>query len=381
MGIAEGSPLPAPGADVRERIFTMPERIRREAADGFAAEFALTVDGTGYGIAVTGGVCTITEGPPASPAARIDTDGPTWLALDDGRLTSIEAFLAGRVTVRGNVDLAVRMQTLFEPAARPRTAQDLEHVTVEAGSHHISGLLMGDGPPLVLLHGLGATKLSWLPLLPPLAERYRVLAVDLPGHGESTKPRGDYSPRSFARAVRRLLDAMGIERATLVGNSMGGRAALEVAVRSPERVDALVLMDPAVAGLPFPYYARLMRVLPTEVAMIPLPLRRRIVTAFIRTLFSDPSRLPSQAYLAGAEEFMRVYRSARARVALLASLRGLMMDPAEAFWESAARIAAPTLVLWGEEDRLVPARFGRRLAEAMPNARLMVLPGVGHVPQ
>ncbi|HEX2031182.1 MAG TPA: alpha/beta hydrolase, partial [Actinomycetota bacterium] len=171
------------------------------------------------------------------------------------------------------------------------------------------------------------------------------------------------------------------ELAVLVGNSMGGRIALEVAARAPGRVRGLALLDPAVAGLPFPYYARLLRLLPVEAGALPLPVRRRLVMLGIRQLFADPDRLPGNAYQAGADEFVRIYRSGRARVALLSSIRGLMADRAGPFWERVRRIDASTLIVWGERDRLVPARLGELLASAMPAAELAILPGVGHVPQ
>jgi pimeloyl-ACP methyl ester carboxylesterase len=178
-----------------------------------------------------------------------------------------------------------------------------------------------------------------------------------------------------------LLDTLGGERVSLLGNSMGGRIALEVASEAPERVASLVLLDPAVAGLPWPFYARLLRIVPVGAGAVPFPLRRRLVIMGIRQLFGDPGRLPPPAYLAGADEFVRIYRHARARVALLSAIRGLARDPVMPFWERVERVSAPTLILWGQEDRLVPVRLGRRLASVLRDAELAVLPGVGHVPQ
>ena len=109
---------------------------------------------------------------------------------------------------------------------------------------------MGRGRPVLLLHGLGGSKISFVPLLAPLADaRHQVIVPDMPGHGESEKPRTEYSPRFFARVVRHLMDELGIERAAVVGNSMGGRIALELALRSPNRVESLALLDAAVPGL------------------------------------------------------------------------------------------------------------------------------------
>lgn len=361
-------------------MLTLPDRFRPSAAGRFAAEFGLTVDNEHYRIAIAEGRCSVRDEDPTFPSARIVTDGDTWIALDEGRLSSIDAFLEDRIEVRGNVEYAVRMQSLFRPSGRERTPQDLEHVTIRAGGLALSSFVFGEGPTVVLLHGLGATKLSYLPLLPALAGQYRVVVPDLPGHGESSKPRADYTPGYFAGVVEELLDEVGAGRVALIGNSMGGRVALEVAARTPDRVSSLVLLDPAVAGLPFPMYTRLLRMLPTGVGRVPLPLRKRLVMRGIRQLFADPQLMASAAYLAGADEFIRIYRFGRARVALLAALRGLMADT-DSFWERVEDVEAPTLILWGREDGLVPVRLGRRLASAMRDAELVVLPGVGHVPQ
>ena len=366
---------------MRERVLTLPDRFRPEAAHGFAAEFALSIEDHHYRIAIADGRCSVREENPTAPAARICTDSRTWLDLDAGHVSGIDAFLEDRLQVRGNVDYAVRMQSMFEPSERKRTPQDLEHVTVRVEGHELSTFAFGHGPPVVLLHGLAATKLSYLPLLPALAERYRVIVPDLPGHGESTKPRARYTPPYFARIIHALFDEMELNEATVVGNSMGGRIALEVACSFPHRVTSLILLDPAAAGLPFPLYARLLGLLPTGVGAIPVPWRKRIVVTAIRQMFADPERLPRAGYVAAADEFIRIYRKGRARMALLSAMRGLIADEPETFWRRAKQVAVPTLIVWGRDDRLVPVGLGHRLANTIPDARLEVLAGVGHVPQ
>ncbi|MGH2677004.1 MAG: alpha/beta fold hydrolase, partial [Actinomycetota bacterium] len=303
--------------EVRDRILTLPERFRQEAADGFAADFALEVGGEVYRVGIARGRCSVRPEDPAFAAARIVTDRDTWLALDAGEISSIDAFLEDRIAVRGNVEYAVRMQSLFHFTGRRRSHQDLEHRPILVGRHLLSSFVFGQGPPVLLLHGLAATKLSYLPLLPALARDHTVIVPDLPGHGESTKPRADYTPSYFARVVQGLLDELAVDCAAVLGNSMGGRVALEVAADLPDRVASLILLDPAAAGVAFPLYARLLRMLPTGVGAMPIPLRKRIVAYGIRTMFADPDRLPRGAYLAGADEFIRVYRHGRARVALL----------------------------------------------------------------
>lgn len=382
MGIAEvARPGLTAGAEVRERVLTLPDRFRPEAAHGFSAEFALTVDDEHYRIAIADGRCSVREENPTAPAARISMDARTWLDVDSGTLSGIDAFLEDRLQVRGHVDHAVRMQSLFSPSERERTPQDLEHVTIRSKGLELSTYVFGQGPPVVLLHGLAATKLSYLPLLQALAERYTVIVPDLPGHGESSKPRARYTPPYFAEVIREMLDELGVQDAAVAGNSMGGRIALEVAAAYPHRVTSLILLDPAAAGLPFPLYARLLGLLPTGAGVIPVPWRKRIVVTAIRQLFASPEQVPRAGYVAAADEFIRIYRKGRARVALLSAMRGLIADEPEAFWLRAKRIAVPTLILWGRKDRLVPVGLGHRLANTIDGSRLEVLAEVGHVPQ
>jgi pimeloyl-ACP methyl ester carboxylesterase/putative sterol carrier protein len=381
VGIAEVA-RPGVGAGrVRERLLSLPDRFRPEASRGFAAEFGLSIDREHYRLAIADGRCSVREENPTAPVARIRTDSETWLGIDSGRISGIDAFLEDRLEVRGNVDYAVRMQSLFVPSERSRTPQDLEHTTIHAGGIDLSTYVFGQGPPVVLLHGLAATKLSYLPLLPALAERYRVIVPDLPGHGESGKPRARYTPAYFTKIIHALFDELGIEDAAVIGNSMGGRIALEVVARHPHRVNSLILLDPAAAGLPFPLYARLLGLLPTGVGAIPVPWRKRIVVTAISQMFARPESLPRAGYIAAAEEFIRIYRKGRARVALLSAMRGLIRDDPDAFWKKVAAIEVPTLIAWGREDRLVPLGLGHRLANTIPDAQLVVMPETGHVPQ
>jgi pimeloyl-ACP methyl ester carboxylesterase len=292
-----------------------------------------------------------------------------------------QAFLDRRLGVSGNLDLAVRLQTLFRPYRRARRASELDQVEIEADGVTLSCYLAGRGTPLLMLHGLGGGKVSLFPLIAELAERHRVIVPDLPGHGESQKPMTDYSPRYYARVVRHLLDEVGAERAAVVGNSMGGRIALELALRSPARVAALALLGPAVPGFRWRYVMGFTRVFPTELGAIPFPLRERWMRLALRRLFAHPETLGEEAMAAAAHEFIRTYRSAPARMAFLASLRQIVTERPEPFFSSLRRIKQPALVLFGEKDHLVPPKLGVRLAQHLPNAEFMVLPDVGHVPQ
>lgn len=381
MASPSASLEPDPVEDVWERIRSLPDRFRRDVAASLSAEYELRVDGEPYTVTIVDGACYVRRGPSLAAEARIRADAATWFALDDGELTGADAFLGGRLYARGNLDLAVRLQTLFEPNARPRRPSDLEQVDVRVNGISLSSYVFGQGPPVYLLHGLGGTKVSWMPLLESLGRTRTVIAPDFPGHGESDKPKAEYSAAYYADIVRKLMDALGSGPGVMIGNSMGGRVALEMAVRYPKRVTGLATLGAAVPGIRWRYLLGITRLAPTEIARLPFPLRERWMQYSIRRLFARPDRLPEVAFLAGADEFIRVYRSPRARVAFWASLQQIVLERPEEFWPRLRRIKAPALILHGDHDRLVPLRLANRLAEAMPDAEFRVLPDVGHVPQ
>jgi pimeloyl-ACP methyl ester carboxylesterase len=380
MGDRSVRPDPTPDV-IRSRVQSLPRRFRSEAVNGLTGEWELRVGAQTFAISVVDHACHVREGPSAAPQAVVSAEPATWIAIDEGSLTGGQAFLDRRLSVSGNLDLAVRMHTMFRPFRRARRAADLDQVEIDANGVRLSCYLVGKGDPLLLLHGLGGTKVTWFPILGPLAEKYRLIVPDLPGHGESDKPRTDYSPKFYAHTMRRLMDEVGIDRAALLGNSLGGRVALELALRSPNRVSSLVLLDPSMPGLRWRYVLGLTRVVPTEFGAFPFLLRERWMEVAIRRLFAHPDRLSSEAYTAGASEFIRIYRSPRARMAFFSTLAQIMSERPEAFFGALRRIKQPALVIFGEHDRLVPSRLGVRLTQYLPNARFAVLPDVGHVPQ
>ena len=370
-------------SDVRDRVQSLPRRFRKVAAAGITAEWQLEVGGQTFTISIVEGNCFVRDGPSLAPSIRVAMDIATWVAIDDGALVGSDALVAGKLSVRGNLDLAVRLQSLFEPYARPRGPADIEQVQIKANGVTLSSYLFGpeDAPAVVFLHGLGASKISWLPSLPPLAERYRLIVPDLPGHGESDKPRTDYTPRYYARIVRRLLESVGAESVVIVGNSMGGRIALEVAVRSPDRVAGLALLGPAVPGFRVRYVLGFSRVIPTELGAIPFPMRERWMGLVLRRLFANPEAISEEARLAAADEFIRIYATPAARMAFFDSMRHIVMEQPKPFWDRVNRIRVPALVIWGEQDRLVPVRHAAKLSDALRQSELVVMPNVGHVPQ
>ena len=371
-----------PGPDtIGDRVRALPRRFREDSANGLVAELELRVGTQIFAISVANHVCSVREGPSPAPMTVITADPDAWLAIDEGRLTGGDAFFARRLHVRGNLDLAVRLQTLFRPHRRARRRADLDQVDIRADGVRLSTYMVGSGPPLLLLHGLGGSKITWLSVLTTLAGDHRVIVPDLPGHAESDKPATDYTPRFYAHAVRRLLDEVGVEQAVVLGNSLGGRVGLELALRSPGRVAALALLDPSMPGLRWRYLLGFTRVFPSEFGALPFLLRERWMELVIRRLFAHPGRVSDEAFAAAAAEFIRIYRDPRARVAFLSTLRHIVTERPEPFFRSLRRIRQPTLVVFGDQDRLVPPRLGVRLAEHLPDARFVVLPDVGHVPQ
>jgi pimeloyl-ACP methyl ester carboxylesterase len=366
---------------VRARVLSLPRRFRPESANGLVAEWELRVGRQSFTITVEGHACAVSEGPGGAPQAVVSTGPSTWLAIDEGRLPGEQAFLDRRLAVRGNLDLAVRLQTLFRRHRRPRRASDLDQVEVRTDGLTLSCYMIGKGPEVVLLHGLGGTKITWLPLLARLGAGHRVIVPDLPGHGESGKPRADYTPRFYARVIRRLLDRLDADRAVLVGNSLGGRIALQLAVTAPARVKALALLAPALPGFRWRHLLALTRVLPAEIGAVPFPMRERWMRFAMRRLFADPGRLPPEGYAAAAAEFARIYRDPAARMAFFATLRHIVTEPPGPFYASLRRLKQPVLLVFGDRDRLVPARLGITLARELPRVEAELLTGVGHVPQ
>jgi pimeloyl-ACP methyl ester carboxylesterase len=329
------------------------------------------------------GRLTVGIGGVERPDAVISSDPETLIDINTGRLTGSEAFLDGRVTVRGNLGLALRLESIFDPLF-PRPATAPQDRTVDAGGLPVSILEAGRGDPVLLLHGLGATKVSFLPTMLALAKDHRVIAPDLLGHGDTAKPLVRYDAPTYGRFVVSLMDALEVDRAHLIGNSMGGRISLEVAMSNPDRVRSVSLLCPAVAFLKRRGMVPFVRVLRPELGIVPHRLPHRLVVRSIRTLFSQPDRLPASWYAAGADEFIRVFRTPRGRAALYASMRNIYLDePAgeRGFWVRLQDLDRPSLFLWGDRDRLVPAAFDRHVRRVLPDAISHVLDDCGHVPQ
>src|SRR5918911_3085585 len=258
------------------------------------------------------------------PDVVIGTDAATWCALRQGELSGIEAFSQRRLYARGDLDLAVGFEGLFRlPTGRPPL---LRIHDVPVAGLKLSTLTMGEGPDLLLLHGLGGAKSSFFDTAAALSRRYRVHALDLPGFGGSSKPPlAPYDAAFFARTVVGAMDAMGIERAHAVGNSMGGRVALEMGLEHPERVGGLALLSPAVAFVRRDWHP-VVRVLRPEFGLLPHSLGRARIEGQFWSMFADRDLVdPSGADIA-VDWFERISRTGGARLAFLTSARNIYLE-------------------------------------------------------
>jgi pimeloyl-ACP methyl ester carboxylesterase/putative sterol carrier protein len=362
------------------------ERLRTpiEIDDDVRGTIALDItDGEAWSLEVHGSKLKLALGSAPEADTTITTDTETMVAVLRGDVSGIEAFVQGKLNVRGNLALSMRLSGSFDPATRP--ANFARARTVEAAGIKTFLLEAGEGPPVVLLHGLGATNASMLTTLSELGKDHHVFAPDLPGFGESEKPIRSYDAAFFGRWLVALLDALGIEKAHLVGNSLGGRIAIEGALLAPDRIDRLVLLAPSPAFIKRREFVRLVKVLRPEMALLPVSLipKSRVAPA-IKAMFSRPSRLPNTWYDSAADEFLRVFKTPRGRVAFFSAARHIYLEEPfgeSGFWERLQTLSRPALFIWGARDRLVPAGFARHVERALPQAESVVLQDCGHVPQ
>ncbi len=299
-----------------------------------------------------------------------------------GDRSGLEAFLQHKIRVSGSLSLALQLETLFGNGRHP--ARYARSNRVLANGVDTFFLECGSGPPVILLHGLGATNASMLTTLWSLSRRHRVIAPDLPGHGDSGKPITRYDAGFFARWLTAFMDELGLQRPDLVGNSLGGRIALEVAISAPEKIGAIGLLAAAPVVHRLRQLVPFVRLLPPELAAMPLPVGERQALAAVRSLFAAPDRMPAEWFEAAAAEFARVWRMPGARIAFFSSLREIYLEEPHGesgYWKRLSRMDRPALMLWGERDPLVPLAHARAVSRALPHATSLILKDCGHVPQ
>jgi pimeloyl-ACP methyl ester carboxylesterase len=306
----------------------------------------------------------------------LSADAQTWESIARDLRDGMDAFRRGRLRIRHDLHLGVG----FLAATAPRGPGGLRFHTVRSRRGRISVCEAGSGPPVLLIHGLGATKASFLPTLAALAPHHRAIALDLPGFGDSGKPLGAaYDAPFFADSVCALLDALELERTDVVGNSMGGRVALELGLRHPERARRLVLLAPSLAWLRSRPWAPLLRLVWPHLGLIQ-PAPRQVVEPLVRRLVAGGA---DGWTAAGVDEFLRSYLTPRGRAAFYAAARNIYLEEPhgpDGFWTRLRELSVPSLFVWGRQDPLVPIRFERYVREAVPAAEHLELP-CGHVPQ
>jgi pimeloyl-ACP methyl ester carboxylesterase len=241
----------------------------------------------------------------------------------------------------------------------------------------------GKGPALLLLHGLGRDHTTWLPVIDALARRYTVIAPDLLGHGESDKPRADYSVGGFANGMRDLLTVLGIDKVTVVGHSFGGGVAMQFAYQFPERTERMVLVGSGGLG---PEVSAAIRAITTTgfyqvMGLMTLPGVRQVGSAGLRAL----SRTGIKEFR-DFDEVASIYESFQdpaARAAIRHVVRavvdwqGQIVTMADRAYLTEAM---PMCVIWGEDDRVIPVSHAARAAVLAPDARVELIPNAGHFP-
>ncbi len=253
--------------------------------------------------------------------------------------------------------------------------------TVRIHGHDVSYRMAGEGPTVLLIHGIAGSSTTWRAVMPALAEHYTVIAPDLLGHGQSAKPRGDYSLGAYASGIRDLLTVLEKERVTLVGHSLGGGVAMQFAYQFPEWAERLVLV--ASGGLGKEVSPLLKAVtLPGAEYVLPLLLHPRI-----REAAEWPGTVAKRVGWHPGVNLTEVWRSyttltdRHAQMAFVNTVRSVI-DVAGQRVSAHDRLylasAVPTLIVWGDHDRIIPVAHAYRAAEAIPGARLEILEGAGH---
>ena len=263
------------------------------------------------------------------------------------------------------------------------SATDFEPRSIQLHGHPVTYRLAGDGPPLLLLHGITSSSQTWAKVLPALAEHHTVIAPDLLGHGESAKPRGDYSLGAYASGVRDLMAALGHDRATVVGHSLGGGIAMQMAYQFPQRVERLVLVNSGGLG---PEVNLILRAATLPGAEIVLPL---MVHRHVRTVVGALGRafgavgLKPGSDLQGIAEGFGSLTTGEAQRAFLHTARSIIdISGQRVSARDRLYLAAdmPTLIVWGARDPMIPVAHAYDAHASMPGSRLEVFANAGHFP-
>lgn len=257
----------------------------------------------------------------------------------------------------------------------------LEEISLHG--HRVAYRMEGEGPAILLIHGITNSSETWDRVFDLLAQNYTVIAPDLIGHGESAKPRGDYSMGAYASGMRDLLMALGIENATFVGHSLGGGIAMQMAYQFPERCDRLVLVSSGGLGREVSPLLRA-ATLPGSEFAIPLFFKAGLL-GIGRTASSALGRIGLKPGT-DLEEIARGWASLSDHDAMSAFVHTLRasVDPGGQRVDARDRLylagEAPCLIIWGERDRIIPFSHGEEAHQLIPGSRLDLFPSAGHFP-
>jgi len=309
------------------------------------------------------------DGPGSEPARTSPKPSASWESQALRLLTIQEVERSVPVTL---------LATLGDDV--PVEAQ-IRHVSIHG--HQMAYHMEGEGPALLLLHGIAGSARTWRDVIPLLTDRFTVIAPDLMGHGLSEKPVGDYSLGAFASGIRDLLEVLDVDRASVVGQSFGGGVAMQLAYQHPEICDRLVLVDSGGLGREVNWILRFMT-LPGSEYVMPL-----IFPGFLRDWGDGLLRSINARgiRLGRITEMWSAYASlaeAENRQAFARTIRSVI-DPGGQTVSAMDRLylasPMPTLIIWGDQDDIIPVSHAHAAHQAIPGSRLVIVEGVGHFPQ
>jgi pimeloyl-ACP methyl ester carboxylesterase len=265
----------------------------------------------------------------------------------------------------------------------PPSALLFDEWEIELHGHRVIYRIAGDGPPVVLIHGMVNSSKHWEHVALRLADRYTVVAPDLLGHGDSAAVRGDYSLGAHASSVRDLLTTIGIDRATVVGHSLGGGIAMQFFYQFPQRVERLALISSGGLGHEVSPMLR-GAALPGATAGIWLVANWRVRAALDRVGERMRARgIRKGVYIQAVARAMKPLQEAAARHAFVQTLRSVI-DARGQHVSAIDRLyllgELPTLIVWGERDNTIPMAHGLAAHELIPNSRFVTLPRAAHFP-
>ncbi len=287
-------------------------------------------------------------------------------------MMTIFAWLAGFI-VLGIIAMAVWLYQPDKPRAALEEAYAGEYRTVDGVRLRLRDTGPSDAQAIVMLHGFGASLETWEDWAKALSARYRVIRFDLPGFGlTGADPTGDYTDARSMKILGDLMDQLDVDRASLIGNSLGGRIAWNFAALHPDRVINLALISPDGFASPGFDYGRQSET-PLIMRALPYTAPRSMLKANLAAAYGNPEAL-SEASVTRYHDMML---APGVRPAILARLsQVLLREPGPTL----ARIQAPTLLLWGEKDGMIPISNADDYLRHLPNATLVRLPGLGHLP-